>query len=391
MKTISKMIAVLLALTMALSFAACGTDKAPINFSLGLTDDGKYEGITAKDIVTLGEYKAIPLPASVTTVTKENVQKEIDAIMAQFDTTQKVTDRPVKDKDTVNIDYVGTIDGVEFEGGSTGGKGTDVTIGVTQYIDNFLEQLIGHKPGETFDVNVTFPDPYKNNPDLAGKPAVFKCTINHISEPVHMELTEEFVEKNLKERYGFTSIENMKETIIDTLLNYQVNQHIWETIEKDAKYGDIPEKLVENEMTLVIKQMKLSSINYGMSLEDMLSYQFGVPDEKTFRENYKESFTQQVKRNLLIQALAEDANLFASEEDVKNYFSQEGANLTLEDAIAQYGKGYVYRTVTYDKVMKYVNEQNPVPEEPTPETSAEKPDEKPAEKPDEKPAEKPAA
>ena len=102
--------------------------------------------------------------------------------MSSHTYTNEVTDRAVKDGDTLNIDYVGTVDGVAFEGGSTDGKGTQVTIGVTSYIDDFLEQLIGHRPGETFDIEVTFPDPYENNPDLAGKDAVFTVTVNHIVE-----------------------------------------------------------------------------------------------------------------------------------------------------------------------------------------------------------------
>ena len=181
MKTTSKVIAALLALAMALSLAACGSsDKSLINFSLGLTKDGNYKDYSMKELVQLGDYESLPLPEEVTTVTEESIDKEVEAIMAQFDTTEKVTDRAVEDKDTVNIDYVGSIDGVEFDGGSTGGKGTNVTIGVTQYIGDFLQQLIGHKPGETFDIHVSVPDPYQNNPDLAGKPAVFKCTVNYI-------------------------------------------------------------------------------------------------------------------------------------------------------------------------------------------------------------------
>ena len=96
--------------------------------------------------------------------------------------TVQVTDRAVEDGDTVNIDYVGTVDGVEFEGGNTNGQGTNVTAGGTDYIDDFLTQIIGHMPGETFDVNVTFPDPYTSNEELSGKDAVFKTTINYISE-----------------------------------------------------------------------------------------------------------------------------------------------------------------------------------------------------------------
>jgi trigger factor len=90
------------------------------------------------------------------------------------------TDVAVEDGDTVNIDYVGTVDGVEFSGGNTQGQGTDLVIGSGSYIDDFEEQLIGHYVGETVDVTVTFPDPYANDESLSGKEAVFETTINGI-------------------------------------------------------------------------------------------------------------------------------------------------------------------------------------------------------------------
>lgn len=88
----------------------------------------------------------------------------------------------IKDGDTVNIDYVGSVDGVEFDGGNTQGMGTDLVIGSGSYIDDFEEQLIGAHPGDSVDVYVTFPDPYQNNTDLSGKEALFKVTINGIYE-----------------------------------------------------------------------------------------------------------------------------------------------------------------------------------------------------------------
>lgn len=88
----------------------------------------------------------------------------------------------VENGDTVNIDYVGSVDGVEFDGGNTQGMGTDLVIGSGSYIDDFEEQLIGAHPGDTVEANVTFPDPYKNNTDLSGKEAVFTVTVNGIYE-----------------------------------------------------------------------------------------------------------------------------------------------------------------------------------------------------------------
>lgn len=86
----------------------------------------------------------------------------------------------VENGDTVNIDYVGSVDGVEFDGGNTQGMGTDLVIGSGSYIDDFEEQLIGAHPGDVVEVNVTFPDPYENNTDLSGKEALFTVTVNGI-------------------------------------------------------------------------------------------------------------------------------------------------------------------------------------------------------------------
>ena len=93
--------------------------------------------------------------------------------------TETVAEDTVQNGDTVFIDYVGSIDGVEFEGGNTHGQGTELTIGSHMYIDDFEEQLIGHKAGDEVDVNVTFPEDYQME-DLAGKDALFKVTIHSI-------------------------------------------------------------------------------------------------------------------------------------------------------------------------------------------------------------------
>lgn len=90
--------------------------------------------------------------------------------------------RVVEDGDIVNIDYVGRVDGVPFEGGDTKGMGADLEIGSHYYIDGFEDAIIGHKVGETFDLTVTFPDPYEDNPAMSGKEAVFTTTINGVYE-----------------------------------------------------------------------------------------------------------------------------------------------------------------------------------------------------------------
>ncbi|BDZ81438.1 FKBP-type peptidyl-prolyl cis-trans isomerase [Claveliimonas bilis] len=114
--------------------------------------------------------------SSSDTQQSENQQTE-----EQSETYQTDTSLTVEDGDTVNIDYVGTVDGVEFEGGNTDGNGTDLVIGSGDYIDDFEDQLIGSHPGDTVEVQVTFPDDYGNE-ELNGKDAVFTVTVNGIYE-----------------------------------------------------------------------------------------------------------------------------------------------------------------------------------------------------------------
>lgn len=122
--------------------------------------------------------------ASDSTETSETSTESDAADSSEADSTGTTlntdTSLTVADGDTINLDYVGYVDGIAFEGGDTEGNGTSLTIGSGSYIDDFETQLIGHNVGEEVDVVVTFPDVYQNNPDLAGKEATFKCTINGI-------------------------------------------------------------------------------------------------------------------------------------------------------------------------------------------------------------------
>ena len=183
---------------------------ADFNYSDGFDENGYLKGVTAADYVTLpDDYAAITIDAALGEVDEQDVTDYINSnILANFATVNQITDRAAADGDTVNIDYVGTIDGVAFEGGDTQGQGTDLELGSGAYIDGFEEQIVGHTPGETFDVNVTFPEDY-GNADVAGKDAVFSTTLNYISETVLPELTDEWVQANLTDAMGFADVSEL--------------------------------------------------------------------------------------------------------------------------------------------------------------------------------------
>lgn len=365
MNRLVKVLAAMMALLLCLGLTACagkqGNGNAAVNYSLGLTTDGRFEGIAAKDYVTLGQYTSLTYPEEVTSVKEEDIQTRIDSIMSSHTYTNEVTDRAVQDGDTLNIDYVGKVDGVAFEGGSTDGNGTQVTIGVTSYIDDFLEQLIGHQPGETFDIEVTFPDPYENNPDLAGKDAVFTVTVNHIVETYTYELTDDFVADNLQADYGYTSIADMREKIAADLHDTQVYNYMIETVLENCPVSEVPQKLVDNEITITVKQLKYQALQYNMDASTLFTYYYGVADEDAFRSTYEEDIREQISQYLVMMAIAEDAGLIATEQDVKDYFLEEMDTEDYSEYVKNYGYGYIYRAVTFNNVGNYLQAQNPAP------------------------------
>jgi len=149
------------------------------DFSACLTDDGLIKDVEAASVVTLADYESLVVPMSEVVATQEEVDTDIQAMLEDSEELSTDASLTIADGDVVNIDYVGSIDGVEFEGGNTNGAGTVLQVGSGTYIDNFEEQLIGAHPGDVVEVTVTFPDTYQEE-SLRGKEAVFTVTINGI-------------------------------------------------------------------------------------------------------------------------------------------------------------------------------------------------------------------
>ncbi len=317
-----------------------------LDFSKGLTADGYFEGVTASDYVMLpDDYRSMEIPAEISRVDEAEIRKRIESFLSAYSTMRQVTDRTVKDGDTVNIDYVGSIDGVEFSGGNTGGNGTTVTIGVTSYIDDFLEQLIGHQPGDTFDVNVTFPTPYENNPDLAGKDAVFKTTINFIEETETSQWNDEFVKNNLSADYGWTSAKQAEEEIEKTYRENAELTYLWDKLLEKVTVEKEPEEIAAFHRRSFDNQYLGSAKNYGLSLEEYLEqYQDGETlDELAERE--KETLKEDALRSLVLQAISEDLDLKVKDEQLSEYFEEYFGSPDYTEYEKSFGKPYLYMAV----------------------------------------------
>ena len=335
MKKLIKAAALMTALCLIL--CSCGTPKETPITSRGLTDGGYYEGVRALDYVTLPDYSSIELDP-------EEIEFAKNYMLSLYAPAQQITDREAAWGDTLNIDYTGYIDGEAFEGGSTGGNGATVTIGVTSYIDDFLDQLIGHKPGETLDVNVTFPTPYPNNPDLEGKDATFVTTINYIQgEPLTEGLDDAYVAENYTD-YGFTSVKDLEDYV---KASYAVSQVL-----DGAEVSEIPEAVREHTADLMIENYNAQAVNSGVELSEVLQYYFGVDNEDDFRASYADYIDSQARTTMVYQAIAEQEGFKVSKADLRDYFKENTGNSYYTDYKNQYGLGYLCYVVLHDKADK---------------------------------------
>jgi len=328
-------------------------DLEPFSLSNGLEDTGYWQGVTALDHVTLPDSLSVTVPGPVHEVSPAQVQAEIDGIMAYYAVETEILDRPVLDGDTLRIDYTGTLDGLPFEGGSTGGQGTLVTLGTTSYIDGFLDQLIGRSPGETFDITVTFPEDY-GDPQLQGKEATFAITLHGIIEDEVPELNDDFVTENLTEFYGFTSKEDMTLTIERALRESAITDHVLGTLLSEVAFDSVPRELVTYQEKAMIHDYEDYAGYYGITLDEFLMTHMGMTSQEELIEATAETNRLSAEYYLFLQAVAEKQSITVSEEALSAYFSENMGTSDYSGHEALYGKPYLKLVVLQETVLDHL-------------------------------------
>lgn len=347
--------------------AGCGTknektaDEAndegdtAFSYSDGIDENGFFTGVRALDYVEIFDYQALEIPHDINYISDEALQEEIENMLNSFSSSNQVMDREVVDGDTLNIDYVGSIDGVEFDGGSTDGMGTEVTIGVTNFIDDFLEQLIGHTPGETINVEVTFPDDYQEE-SLQSKDAVFVTTINFIVEEAAAELTDDFVMENLYDRFEWKNVAETKVGIRSELQKIAIQGYIKDYFTTEVTVLSVPEQMINYQEKSMVNYYQNYADNYGMELEEFLTSSAGVSSVEELIETNHEDNLQSATYFLVLQAVAEDAKMSVGEEDLVDYFSKFSDSGDYSSYEEQYGLPYLKWSVLSQKVIDFITD-----------------------------------
>lgn len=329
---------------------------ASTDYSAMLNDDGTIKDVNVADYVKTFDVNAVKIAKADVEYTDEKMQEDINAQLENHRVLNADAALAVKDGDVVNIDYVGTIDGVEFDGGSA--QGYDLTIGSGSFIDNFEQQLIGTHPGDQVTVNVTFPEEYANNPDLAGKAAAFAVTVNGIKELP--EFNDEFVKTNLAD-YAQT-VEEYKQYLKDTNyknnLNSAVSKYISDNISADNYPSAYLKQLKSLQMTLDQEEFNYMAqmyAQYGMNFSygSVMEYK-GAANTEEYEKVLEEDAKKFCLNNMAYQDLAAKAGIAITDEDYEAFKTENGVT---EDIETMYGRPYlIQQYVLPEKVEAYIAE-----------------------------------
>lgn len=364
-RIIALVLAVIMIAGMFVSCAQAGTNgnstTNSFDYGAGLTEEGFFDGVKALDYIQLPDYDEYEMPYELTVAKQEDIDRQIETIKANFTKNEKDTDisRVIVDGDTVNIDYVGTVDGEEFDGGNTNGAGTDVIIGVTNYIDGFLDQLIGHKAGDNFDITVTFPEDYDQE-TLRGKEAVFNITINHLYVEVVPEITDEFVAENLSAYYS--NVEELMKGLEDDLINRQKKDWLLNKLLDESVVNEYPQRMRDYEINYSKSYLESTASRYSMTGEEFIQY-VGYESVDAYIESLDEDINETVKYYLLVQGICEREDIRVEDEDISRYFKRYYGTDDYTSFENAYGKSYLKLIIANEKMMNVLLENMPVAEQ----------------------------
>lgn len=309
--------------------------------------------------VTLGAYKGIEVTATQVSVTDEILEEELLSAIQKSMDYKEITDRAVIDGDTTNIDYIGKIDGVEFNGGSA--TGYDLVIGSGTFIDGFEDQIIGMEIGKTKDIEVTFPENY-SQASYAGKIAVFTVTLNSIKvKEVPDEITDEMIQQISTE---YSTVEEYKKYLKAELekdaeeLNLQSKQKaVWDAVVEACEVKNISSESVSSYAADYKANYEKSALQYGVTLTEFLqTYMNGMTEEQLDSE-LQSMGEQYIKEQMIVVEIAKVENITVSDEEYQSYLEDQAtAQSATTEAFEQKFGTYIKDQLLYEKVRDFLVE-----------------------------------
>ena len=310
--------------------------------------------VETKPEVELGKYKGIEIKKIEYTTSDKDIEHELGHLAERNARLVTVEDRPVEKGDIATIDFVGSVDGVEFEGGKA--ENHELEIGSNTFIPGFEDQVIGIKIGEEKDIKVKFPDDYFSK-DLAGKDAVFKVKVNAIQKKELPKIDDDFA-KDVSE---FETLDELKNSIKEKLDTENSNKAKYETEEEAIKAVcdntkiDIPNGMIEMEIDAMIRDLETRLSYQGLNLHQYV--QMMGTSEENIRNNYKEQAEKSVKSRLVLEAVVKAEKIEVTPEEItdkikemaKQYGRKEEDLLNNEQL-----KEYIEENLKTEKAIEFV-------------------------------------
>lgn len=291
--------------------------------------------VAVKPEVKLGEYKGLKVDKVSTRVTQKEVDEEIDKERERNARTIDVTDRAVQDKDQITLDFEGFVDGVAFEGG----KASDypLTIGSGAFIPGFEDQLIGANIDEEKEINVTFPEEYQAK-ELAGKAAVFKCTVHSIKAKELPELDDEFV-SDVSEKSE--TVDAYKAEVKAKIKEHKENEGKQKREDQSVEQAvanaemDIPEAMISFQSRQMVDDFARRIMQQGMTMEQY--FQFTGLSEEKMMEEFKPEAEKRIRTRLTLEAIVAAENIEVSEERLDEELQKMADSYKMEvDKLKEY-------------------------------------------------------
>jgi trigger factor len=284
--------------------------------------------VEVKPEVTLGEYKDLEVEKEEVEVTDEDVNEELEKIREQHAELVVKEEGEVEEGDTVVIDFEGFTDGEAFEGGK--GENHNLEIGSGQFIPGFEEKLVGKKPGEETEIDITFPEEYHAE-DLAGKDATFEVKIHEVKSKELPELDDEFAKdvddeaetlEELKEKKKEQLLKERQEAA-DTAMREELIEKAVDNVELD-----VPEPMVDTELDQMMAEFEQRLQMQGMTM-DMYA-QFSGQDEAALKDQMRDDARKRVKTSLTLEAIANEENVEVTEDEINEELEKMGGMYGVE-------------------------------------------------------------
>ena len=370
-----KAVVAMLIMCMAVSAAACGKSSDTEKTTTETTDtkdsedsekdstdtdtketdsSGENRLVSVKDVskyVTIGEYKGLELTRTSQPVTDDDVQAEINYNLE--DNGSEVKDGTVENGDTVTINFTGTIDGKEFDGGSA--EDYELVVGDGEMIDGFEDGIVGMKSGETKELDLTFPDDYYEE-SVAGKAVVFKVTLQKFTRPA--ELTDEWVAENTEyktvDEYRAAVKTQLEDTAVQTA-DYELYSDAWNEVQAASEIKDYPKEDVDAAKKSYQELNEEYVKEAGMEMSDFLESQ-GMTEEdyESQCQQYAES---KVEQNLIVQGIMDAEGLSINDEEtqkLKDDLIKEYGFASIDEMIETYGEQEVNESLALLRVERFI-------------------------------------